>query len=688
MFNGLCLCSAFILVVIILYFGLKMWIQLQDIPPLSSLESYDRGDPVQIFDRYDHLVCSFKGAENRKRVSFSQISPAMISATLAAEDHTFYEHHGVSFIGMARAFLANMHAGRVVEGGSTITQQLVKNLFFEQSHRTFERKIAEAFVASELERKYTKDQILEMYLNEAYFGNGAYGIEQAARYYFGKSATALRISESAYLAGLIKSPSRLSAPESRPLAVQQQLETIDRMVRYGFLAEQRAEQAKTEPLRFRFWQHAVIAGDQTVQKFPYYVSYVMDLVNHRYSPGEIRSQGLRIYTALDPAAQEAAERALQSGIAHAPAGCDQGALVTVAVKDGSVVALVGGAGDYVKQQWNCATHGHTAGSAFKPFVYLCAFEHQILTPESEVDDAPLTMKMADRSEWSPKNFDGKFMGTVTIREALAYSRNVCAVRVAQRVGMENIVDTARRAGIREQLDPNFSLALGSAAISPLELAGAYATFARDGLAIYPWVLRRIDNRNGHVVESFQQPAARAFAAEPVEQLAGILRDVVTSGTGQEANIPGLYVCGKTGTSDQAKDLWFVGYTPDLVTAVWGGNQQGKPVPGSHVTGGTVMAKIWKSYVSSIYDNKELVKNGLVRRTTVETRSAPLRPPTPAPRLEAPAAVQETPPAAPATKVLSAPDGSKIILQMQQGKLDTKQEQGEGESSSSSVKFKL
>lgn len=674
---------AFVVASLLLYLSLKVWIQVQDLPPLSSLESYDRGDPIQIFDRYDKLICSFKGAENRKRVELSQISPAMKLAVLAAEDHTFYEHHGISFIGTARALLANLQAGHVVEGGSTITQQLAKNLFFEQSKRTIDRKITEALIAWELERRYSKDQILEMYLNEAYFGSGAYGIEQAARYYFGKPAAHLRVSESAFLAGLIKSPTNLGMQDNRPKAAIQQLETIDKMVRYGFLSVAQAEQVRLEQLRF--WEKAEPTGVQAINKYPYFVSYVLDLVRQRYTPGEIRRHGLRIYTSLDPEVQTIAERVLIQGVANAPAGVDQGALVTVSVKDGSVLAMVGGVGDFEKSQYNCATHGHTVGSAFKPFVYLAAFDAQVLTPESRIDDTPLVVELSNGTEWKPKNYDGKFSGTISVAEALTRSRNVCAVRVAQRVGISAVVDVAKRAGIREKLEPNLSLSLGSEPITPLELAGAYATFARDGLTIYPWVLRRIDNRNGRVVQTFEQPTARGFGAEPISQLVSALRSVVTNGTGQAANIANLFVAGKTGTSDQARDLWFVGFTPDLVTALWSGNNEGDPIAGANVTGGTVMARIWHTYTVALYSDQSLAKKGVIRHlleskpTTSRGRGVLVRG-----RSASPAVPDAGMQKSHSDKVLVTPGGGTVILQMQHGMMD--------ESSSAPVdggpKFKL
>jgi len=667
---GLTLAVAFIFVAS--YLGLGVWMQLQSVPDIASLQSYDQGDAVQIFDRNDRLVFSFKGEENRRRVALNQISPYLKAAVLAAEDHNFYQHQGVSPSSVLRALLSNLQARRIVEGGSTITQQLVKNLFFEQPKRTLERKVAEALIACDLERQYSKDQILEMYLNEAYFGNGAYGAEQAAHYYFGKPAAKLSIGESAFLAGLIKSPSRLGNPANRNLAIEQQLETVDRMLKYGLTTRLAANFARQQELVF--WKHSEKANAQPITKYPYFVSYVMDLVQQRFNPGEIRRHGLKVFTSLDSEAQEIAETTLRRGIDSAPAGVTQGALVTVSVKDGSVIALVGGTGDFQTSQFNRATHPHTAGSSFKPFVYLTALEQGVLTPESFIEDSPLTVKEPGRATWAPKNFDSKFLGQITVRDALVYSRNVCAVRVTQMVGIANVIATAQRAGITDPLDANPSLALGSSAVSPLEMAGAYATFARSGLFIRPWVLGRIEDKRGHVIRAYDQPVSRAFGPQPTAELTDMLREVVTRGTGEGAHIRNLFVAGKTGTSDQAKDLWFIGFTPDLVTAVWGGNDDNKPIAGAHVTGGTVMASIWRDYTKAIYGNRSLARSGLIRLAkTVDKRDTPqpvLRTPPAASADELSPSTEHEDRIPQKTARRQPPAPSRVLLKPQQARLDT------------------
>lgn len=580
--------------VILGYFGASIWKDVKDLPDVSALERYEPIEAIQLFDRNDKLICTVEGDEDRQVVPLNQVSTQMQQAMLAAEDHHFYEHHGINPVSIFRAFLANMHAGKVVEGGSTITQQLVKNLFFEDPKRDVNRKVKEAFMAWELERRYSKERILELYLNQVYFGNGAYGIERAAYRYFGKSAAQLNIAEAAFIAGVVKAPSELSNPNNRKVALSRQHEIINKMVEYGYITKGQAEIAEKTELKFK-------KGTTNLQKYPYYISYVMQLLGERFSQAEMRRQGLRVYTCLDPQAQQLAEETINKGIEKAPKGVTQGALVSINVHDGSVLALVGGAGDFWKNQWNRATNPHTTGSSFKPFVYLTAFIKGALTPESTILDTPLVVKQRWGGEdYAPQDFDHKFMGKITVRKALTLSRNVPSVRIAQLVGVENIIETARLAGITSKLDPNLSLALGSSAASPLEMAGAYATLARFGVALKPQVLRRIENNRGEVLDRFEPQPTKVFDPMPVCELISIMQDVVLHGTGTQARLADRPVAGKTGTADEAKDIWFIGFTPDMVTAVWGGNDDNQSIPGSNVTGGMVMAKIWKQYNEAYY----------------------------------------------------------------------------------------
>lgn len=576
------------------YLGASLYGQLQDLPDITLVERYEPIEAIQIFDRNDQMICTVEGDEDRRCIPLNQVSTQMQQAILAAEDHHFYEHNGVNFISIGRAMQTNLKAGRTVQGGSTITQQLVKNLFFSDAGRTFDRKIKEGYMAWNLETKYGKERILEMYLNQIYFGNNAYGIERAAKRYFNKRAAELNLAESSFLAGLVKAPSELGDEKGRPKAVARQREIIDKMVEYGYITPKQGDEAKNYKLAFK-------KGGNPMQRHPYYISYVMELLRDRFSQAELRRQGLRVYTNMDETAQTLAENVLAERIKKSPKGITQGAIVSVLVQDGSVVSLVGGVGNFWTHQFNRATHAHTAGSSFKPFVYLTAFLRGSLSPDSIVEDTPLVIKQRwGLPDYCPKNFDHKYMGRIPVRTALMLSRNVPAVKTAQSLGMESIIETARQAGITSQLDKNLSLALGSSSVSPLEMAGAYATFARAGVYITPQVLRKIENNRGQIIEVFDPKVDKVFPVEPVARLVSVLQDVVKRGTGTAAKLKDRPVAGKTGTSNEARDVWFIGFTPDMVTAIWAGNDEHKPIPGSHVTGGGLMAPTFKQYMEAYY----------------------------------------------------------------------------------------
>jgi penicillin-binding protein 1A len=395
---------------------------------------------------------------------------------------------------------------------------------------------------------------------------------------------------------VVKAPSEYASAANRAKALARQQSIIDKMFEYGYITEKQANKAKTEKLVFH-------QGGNPMQKYPYYVSYVLEELHDHFTQAEMRRQGLRVYTNLDPLAQEAAEKTLNEAVPkHTPKGVSQAALVSVSVPNGAVLAMVGGVGGFWQHQFNRATNPHTAGSSFKPFVYLTALRQGAMSPDSIIEDTPLVVHQPwGLPDYAPKNFDKKFFGRIPMRTALALSRNVCSVRIMQLVGVDNVVETARECGISTKLEPNLSLALGSSAVTPLDMAGAYATFPRMGIVIKPQVMKRIENNRGQVVEVFEPKVDRAFQVEPVARLVDMMVGVVQRGTGTAAKMSDRPVAGKTGTADAGKDIWFVGYTPDLCTAVWGGNDENLPIPGQHVTGGDVMAKIWKTYTTAYYD---------------------------------------------------------------------------------------
>lgn len=555
---------------------------------LPTLKDTTKG--VQFFDRNNKFLCTVHADRDREPVPLDKVSQSMRDALVSAEDHTFYEHHGIDFIGVVRAFKKNREAGRIVEGGSTITQQLIKNLYLDKNDRSYNRKIKEVFLSWDAENRFSKAKIMETYLNEVYFGGGVYGVERAANNYFNKHASQLNVPESAFLAGLIKSPSVYGNPANLNLAVKRQQVVLDKMAEYGYISASDAQNFKSQKLAFR-------KGASPV-KYPYYIAYALEQVKKEMG-AKMWTENLKVYTNLDPVAQKLATEKLTHGIKNAPAGVDQGALVSMNVKDGAVLAMVGGVGQYEDNQWNRALFPHTAGSCFKPFVYLAGLMNGILEPDTVINDEPLTFKEEHGPEWKPKNFDGQFKGWITVRNALINSRNICAIRIAMLTGIQPVIDAARAAGLTSKMDPYPSLALGTCAVSPLEMATAYATLARNGVYMPPQVIREIDCADGET-KKFQSAPSSNLPASSVATLVDAMQDVVNRGTGTQARLPGIPVAGKTGTADGARDIWFSGFTPEVVTTVWGGSDKNQKVRGHNVTGGTVMARIWRDYMSGYY----------------------------------------------------------------------------------------
>lgn len=548
------------------------------------------GEGLKIYDRYNQQVCTIYGERDQQLAKLEQVSPWVEKAFLAAEDHDYYRHAGINPLAIARAIAVDISHGKAIQGGSTITQQLVKNLCFEGKKRGAPEKIAEAFMALDVERRYSKKQILEAYLNCVYFGRGVYGIQRASEQYFAKPPSKLSLAESAFLAGLVTAPSELSQPENRKRAIVRQQLTLNSMQELNFITQKQNTEAKKQKLTFKSFT-------SPARRYRQYTSAVIDQIQSDLNIEDVYRDGYRVYTCMDTRAQEAAERLLSSGIRRAPKGINQGALVSMSLDDGGIIAMVGGVGAH--SEWNRAISPHTAGSAFKPFVYLAALSKGVLQPDQLVDDEPLEIRQLGAPTYSPRNYDGGYLGSITIRKAIALSRNTCAVRVAQAVGPAEVANFARLAGITSRLDENLSLALGSSAVSPLDMATAYATLARSGEYVQPLLVRRVEDKSGKVLKEYTQNRARVFNEEPVAELVDALQDVVEKGTGTRAQLFDRPVAGKTGTSDAGKDIWFVGFTPDLVTAVWGGNDDNKPVA-ARVSGGGVMAGIWKNYMSNYY----------------------------------------------------------------------------------------
>jgi penicillin-binding protein 1A len=547
------------------------------LPPIQSLEIPKRPPSIQMLDVAGHALAR-RGDMAGEVLSLKEMPGYVPKAFVAIEDRRFYQHFGVDPYGIARAALANLLHRGVAQGGSTITQQLAKNLFLTQE-RTITRKLQEVLLALWLERKFSKTQILELYLNRVYFGAGAYGIEQAALRYFGKSAKRLTLPEAALLAGLVRSPSRLAPTRNFDAAEKRAKMVLAAMAELGFISPGSEKVAIARPPRI-----VAQSGNGAVN---YVADWVMDALNDTL--GHI-DEDIIVQTTIDGTLQASAEKSLADELAAkgAKSAVSQGALVAM-TPDGAVRAMVGGR-DYAESQFNRAVAAkRQPGSAFKPFVYLTALEHG-LTPDTVRVDGPIKIK-----GWEPENYGHEFYGPVTLTKALALSLNSVSVRLTMEFSPMAVIRTAHRLGIASKLEPNDSIALGTSEVSPLELVGAYATFANGGYAVMPHVIERVSTPEGKVLYARnQQPLGRIVEARYVGMMNQMMEQTLTIGTAHKAALPGWQAAGKTGTSQDFRDAWFIGYTPHLVTGVWLGNDDNSPT--KKVTGGSMPVEIWSRFM--------------------------------------------------------------------------------------------
>ncbi|GLK76438.1 penicillin-binding protein [Methylopila jiangsuensis] len=551
------------------------------LPPIDKLEVPKRPPNVTIVS-LDGRPLANRGETGGANVPLSEMPAYVPQAFISIEDRRFRDHWGVDFIGLARAMATNLQHGTLVQGGSTLTQQLAKNLFLTPE-RSLERKVQEAVLAFWLERKFGKDRILEMYLNRVYFGAGAYGVEAAAQRYFGKSIRKVNISEAATLAGLVKAPSRL-APTRDPEGARARADLVlSAMADEGYISRDEANRA------FRVSPPSPAPKPQGA--VGYVADWIMDQLDGLVG---VYDEDLTVETTLDPKLESEAEKALSEAIAkRGPAlKVSQGALVALA-PDGAVRALVGGR-SYAESQFNRAVSSkRQPGSAFKPFVYLAALELG-MTPDTVQVDAPLKLK-----GWNPENYNRRYGGPMTLTSALSHSVNTVAVRLGVEVGPLNVIRTARRVGITSDLAPNPSVALGTSEVTPLELAGAYAPFANGGMAAKPYVVRRVVASTGEVLYNRRPEAPQEVVdIERVGMMNAMLSETVRSGTARGASLPGWPAAGKTGTSQDFRDAWFVGYTSHLVTAVWLGNDDNSPT--KKASGGGLPVQIWSRFMTAAH----------------------------------------------------------------------------------------
>lgn len=519
-----------------------------------------------------------RGGSTAPIVPLAELPAYLVKAFIATEDRRFYSHWGVDPRGILRAAWVNLRSGSVVEGGSTITQQLAKNLYLD-SDRTFWRKAQEAIIAFWLEANFSKDEILTLYLNRVYMGAGNYGIDAAAHYYFGKSARDVSLSEAAVLAGLPKAPSRFAPTNDLALAQARANQVLDRLVDNGDLTAEEVAGARAHP--------AIVAERDKRDGPQYFVDWVANEVKALLPDAHGR---LTVRTTLDPKRQAAAEAAMRGILTGADKrAVGQGSFIALS-PDGAVLAMVGGR-SYLQSQFNRATQARRQpGSAFKPVVYLAALE-QGFTPYTEIDDSPVAI-----GEWAPRNANAKFAGTVTLTEALARSINTVAVKLGERVGVKAIADTAQRLGITSPIQDNLSIALGSSEVTLMELTSAYSTFMDDGSRSEPYGIVEITSPAGETLYRHSPAPVAVIDPRHAREMTFMLRRVITEGTGIRADLGARVAAGKTGTSQDNRDAWFVGYTGNEIAGVWFGNDDNSPMKG--VSGGNFAAVAWHNYMQA------------------------------------------------------------------------------------------
>ncbi|MHC5746543.1 MAG: transglycosylase domain-containing protein [Nostoc sp.] len=564
-------------------------ISFRDLPDVRQLRTFFPSETSYIYDIKGKLLASIHGEANREVVTLNQISPNLKRAVLASEDSHFYDHHGINPVGIGRAALVNWAAGGVREGGSTITMQLVKNIFLSQK-RAVTRKIAEAVLAIRLEQVLSKDHILEMYLNQVYWGHNNYGVQTAARTYFKKSAENLTLGESAMMAGLIQAPEEFSPFVSMKLAKQKQKEVLGRMLELNWITQQEYNDALNQEIKLgkiKSFQGSAL---------PYITNTVSQELIKKFGRETLLKGGMQVQTTVDAGFQMMAEETIKKWhqtLERQGLNNNQMALVAIDPRTHFVKALVGGV-DSKTSEFNRATQAHRQpGSSFKPFVYYTAFASGKFTPNTTILDTPVSYR--DGNGWYyPRNYDNTFKGAIPIRTAIAQSRNVPAVKIGKAVGMNKVIETCRTLGIMSPMEPVSSLPLGAIGVTPLEMASAYATFANYGWQSPPTIIARVTDSSGNVlIDNTPKPQ---LVLDPWASAAilDVMQTVVQEGTGKGAAID-RPVAGKTGTTSSERDIWFIGTVPQLTTAVWVGRDNNSQLA-HNATGGGMVTPIWRDFM--------------------------------------------------------------------------------------------
>jgi len=587
---------AFLLIMIVIGgAGGYMYSLVSNLPDIGKLEGFIPSESSIVYSADGRQLSEFY-VERRTYIPHYKIPIKIKQAFIAIEDRRFYSHHGVDFFGILRALYKDIRAQGMVEGGSTITQQLAKMVFLK-SEKSIKRKIKEAIIAAKLEKRYTKEEILGMYLNQIYFGTRAYGIDAAARTYFGKAVDQLSIGEIALIAGLQKAPSKYS-PFRRPEKARARRDLVlKRMLEEDFITKTEYETGRNEPLPQKPFYRKFEA--------PYFVESLRQQLEEKYR--DIYTGGYKIYSTIDFTMQKAAEEAVANGIAVVNKRVKPGvqaALIAIDMRNGHIKALVGGT-DFWETQFNRATLAvRQPGSAFKPFVYATAVENKGMTEESNIIDGPISFPGGKAGQiWAPKNYDGKFHGSITLKTAIALSLNTATVRLASQVGIKEVIETAKKCGIKTEMPPYLPVAIGAADVKPIELTAAYIPFAT-GRKVKPVFYDRIKGRDGFIIEEVETVSEDVFSNETVAHMKGMLRAVVERGTAASARGIKRMIYGKTGTTNNCSDAWFIGFDDSIVVGVWVGRDNHMSI-GNKETGSRSALPIWIEFMKKIDGSSEV-----------------------------------------------------------------------------------
>ena len=571
--------------------GFVYW-TVSDLPRVNAIEEYVPMESSKVYSSDGKVLAEFY-YERRTFVPYYKIPDYVKKAFVAIEDARFYSHPGVDLIGTMRALFHDIKAKSMAQGGSTITQQLAKMLFLKPE-KSMTRKLKEAVISIQIERRYTKDEILGLYLNQAYFGARAFGIEAASQTYFGKSVTELSVGQAAMLASLPKAPSMYSPFKNPERSRERRSAVLAAMFKQKFITAEQYRMAMQEP----------IPSSPHFRKYeaPYFVELLRQQLEHKYG-NEIYTSGYKIHSTIDSKLQDAAETALENGVRNVEKRVKPGiqaSLIAVDIHTGYIKAMVGGF-DFWETQFNRATQAlRQPGSAFKPFVYVTALEDG-MTPDDMINDSPVSFRGSRAGQiWSPKNYDGKYFGPVTLKKALAKSLNAATVRLAGRVGVGNIIETAKKLGIKSTLQPYLPIALGASDVTLIDMVGAYSAFSTGKRAdLIPY--ERIENRDGVAIDQLYPKYTEVLDEDVVNALRILLAAVVREGTGVKAKEVGRPVYGKTGTTNDFTDAWFIGFDEDLAVGVWVGRDDHTPI-GNKQTGAAAALPIWIEFMKKCVQN--------------------------------------------------------------------------------------